>query len=314
MTNKVFPFILTTHTSIWSQPNDGGVNKRFHCTIEQSCSEIRRGYDTALIAYFNQNFRKGWHNFLEAEWLDLQTTGMNNATNAFKRTGLYPYNPNCESWAGAIATLGLATEDEKGKVQYEVYPTLPTRELSSEEQTILHDGLNMLQKKDITGEDVAAAMICGEHMLKRWHEDIEKAVREQEKCKEYANIILPQAKTDGKKIALTLVHFERIDYNNLPKVSVAQTKERRGEEITRKIVTTLQISEAIEIAAYLTSDPEENENSSCTDSSTTSDSVWGTALKNGPTTWTVFLKNKTQLTVSNKDLMNPSRFFVKGKC
>jgi len=79
-------------------------------------------------------------------------------------------------------------------------------------------------------------------------------------------------------------------------------------------VTTLQISEAIEIAAYLTSDPEENENSSCTDSSTTSDSVWGTALKNGPTTWTVFLKNKTQLTVSNKDLMNPSRFFVKGKC
>ena len=79
-------------------------------------------------------------------------------------------------------------------------------------------------------------------------------------------------------------------------------------------MTTLQISEAIEIAAYLTSDPEENENSSCTDSSTTSDSVWGTAVKNGPTTWTVILKYKTQLTMSNKDLMNPSQFFVKCKC
>ncbi len=178
----------------------------------------------------------------------------------------------------------------------------------------MHDGFNMLQKKDITEEDLAAAMICGEHMLKRWREDIEKAVREQEKYEEYANILLPQAKTDGKKIALTLVHFERIDYNNLPKVSVVQTKERRGEEITRKIVTTSQISETVEITAYLTSNPEENKNSSCTDSSTTSDSVWGTAVKNGPTTWTVFLKNQTQLTMSNKDLMNPSRFFVKGKC
>jgi len=28
--NHVFPFILTSHTSIWLQPNDGGVNKCFH--------------------------------------------------------------------------------------------------------------------------------------------------------------------------------------------------------------------------------------------------------------------------------------------
>jgi len=30
MRNNVFPFILASHTSIWSQPNDAGVNKRFH--------------------------------------------------------------------------------------------------------------------------------------------------------------------------------------------------------------------------------------------------------------------------------------------
>ncbi len=36
--NRVFPFILASHTSIWSQPNDGGVNKRFHRAIEESCS------------------------------------------------------------------------------------------------------------------------------------------------------------------------------------------------------------------------------------------------------------------------------------
>jgi len=25
--NRVYPFFLASHTSIWSQPNDGGVNK-----------------------------------------------------------------------------------------------------------------------------------------------------------------------------------------------------------------------------------------------------------------------------------------------
>jgi len=39
MDNKVFPFILASHTSIWSQPNDAGVNKRLHWAIEQECKK-----------------------------------------------------------------------------------------------------------------------------------------------------------------------------------------------------------------------------------------------------------------------------------
>ena len=130
----MFPFILASHTSIWSQPNDGGVNKQFHHAIEESCSEVRRGYDAATIRYFNGNFRKGWHKFLEAERLDLIATGLNNATNAFQRTGLYPYNPNCESWSGAINTLGLGNNNTKGQVQYEIYPTLPQKQLTVNEK------------------------------------------------------------------------------------------------------------------------------------------------------------------------------------
>jgi len=91
-------------------------------------------------------------------------------------------------------------------------------------------------------------------------------VREGEKYEEYANIFLPHAKMDSEKIALTLVHFRRIDYNNLPKVSVEQTKEKRGEEITREIVASTQILQPIEVVAYLNN--EETENSSCANSST----------------------------------------------
>jgi len=51
----------------------------------------------------------GWHKFLEAERLDLIATSLNKATNAFQQTGLYPYNPNCKSWSGAIIHWDLTT-------------------------------------------------------------------------------------------------------------------------------------------------------------------------------------------------------------
>jgi len=38
--NKVFPFFLASHTSIWSQPNDAGINNIFHWAIEQACKEV----------------------------------------------------------------------------------------------------------------------------------------------------------------------------------------------------------------------------------------------------------------------------------
>jgi len=63
--------------------------------------------------------------------------------NAFQRTGLYPYDPNCESWSNAIDTLGLGN-DAKGKVQYEIYPTLPQKQPSEADVSlkIVHFGLS----------------------------------------------------------------------------------------------------------------------------------------------------------------------------
>ncbi len=188
MRNQVYPFFLASHTSIWSQPNDGGVNKRFHHAIEESCSSIRREHEKVAIPYFNSNFKQGWQNFLNAEWLDLHKTGMNNATNAFKRTGLYPYDPNCESWSHAIETLGLGNDDNKGKVQYEIYPLLPPKQLSIEEKEILRQDVYIDPEND---KDLVVAFTRAEQILKKWREDIEKAVSEEEQYEEYANILVP---------------------------------------------------------------------------------------------------------------------------
>jgi len=114
--------------------------------------------------------------FESRKWLDLMETQYNNTTNAFQRRGIYPNDLNCESWSSTVDTLGLGNDD-KGKVQYEIYPTLPRKELSIEEKKILHKDLNIDLENDITG-DVGVAFTCAEQVLKKWCEDIDQAVSE----------------------------------------------------------------------------------------------------------------------------------------
>jgi len=235
---------------------------------------------------------------------------LNNATNAFERMGLYPYNPDCESWSGAINTLGLGnSNNNKGKVQYEAYVTLPQKELSAEEKKILLGDLNVDPETDMFGY-IGVAITRAEQILKRWRVEIDEALREGEEYEDYANIYLPRAKTDAEKIALTMVHLKKIERGSLPKCPVAQSKEKRGEEITRTIIASTKITGPIEVVAYLPDDSlvEDSDNNSSNDS-TTSKSVVGTAVKNGAKTWTVILPGK-QLTVCDDDLMDPSRFLV----
>jgi len=47
--NHFYAFFLASHTSIWSQPNDGGVNKWFHLVIKESCSAVWHGCNAAMI-------------------------------------------------------------------------------------------------------------------------------------------------------------------------------------------------------------------------------------------------------------------------
>jgi len=58
---------------------------------------------------------------------------------------------------------------------------------------------------------------------------------------------------------------------------------------------------------------DDSDNNSTTDSSATSQSIWGTAVKTGIVTWTVILQNNKQKSVTSVELMDPSQFFVKQK-
>jgi hypothetical protein len=73
ISNNVFPFIFASHTSIWAQLNDAGVNKRFHWAIEKSAKQMRRGEEQATLEYFNP--------------------------------GVFPLDPFASAWTEAIETL-----------------------------------------------------------------------------------------------------------------------------------------------------------------------------------------------------------------
>lgn len=111
---NVFPFFLPSHTSIWSQPNDNGPNKRLHTMIEAAAVKQRRSHSIGDKRAFkpldwNFVFVEAWHEYLKAERADYCVTHANTATNAFLKTGIFPFNPRCPSWTDSIANLGISS-------------------------------------------------------------------------------------------------------------------------------------------------------------------------------------------------------------
>jgi len=125
--NKVFPFFLPSHTSVWTQPNDNGTNLRWVKSLETAVSSLGMRWNgvSTTPSYFNIIIRNGWKIFLKSEREDLLCCNCNNTTSAWKKTGLYPFNPFCESWNNVLETMGplnkryKETRGETG-VEYEI--------------------------------------------------------------------------------------------------------------------------------------------------------------------------------------------------
>jgi len=112
--NNIFLFALPSHSSIFAQPNDGGINSKFKAKFSR---QISRWRNLQFKLHQSSNFKisKGDFNtvFLEA-WeelnvdlaAELNKRGENCVTRAFKRTGWYPFNKNNASWRQAISSVG----------------------------------------------------------------------------------------------------------------------------------------------------------------------------------------------------------------
>jgi len=149
--------------------------------------------------------------------------------------------------------------------------------------------------------------MVAEQILAKWCKDIDEAVNEGKTYNEYANILVPQAKMDAEKIALKLVELHKIDFDKLPKNTSIELQERRGEDINRKIVYSMQITKPIDVVAYHNVD-DAADSQSTTDSSISSESIPGTAVKTGQQTWTVYLENEELISLTSDNLLDSSHF------
>ena len=119
--HNVFPFFFPSHTSIWSQANDNGTNKRLHSCIEAEASKLRSGSCLTNSKFkpsdWNKIFRLAWRSFLEKERVDYRVVKSNATTNSYVKTGIAPFNPRCQSWTEAVTNLGLSSTKQNQRFQ-----------------------------------------------------------------------------------------------------------------------------------------------------------------------------------------------------
>ena len=134
MKNEVYCFFLASHTSIWAQPNDAGVNKRFHWCMEQIVKTKRRKTSVPNVCYFNTAITKAVVEFREKERTELINNGENATTNAYKRTGIVSFDPFATAWVDDIATLGALNSKDETPTSYEPLLKLPLPTLTPSEK------------------------------------------------------------------------------------------------------------------------------------------------------------------------------------
>jgi hypothetical protein len=121
MENKVYPFFIASHTSIWAKPNDCGMNFRFHRCIEHFCKHRRCG--TLLMSISMKYLPKHGSTSLTKNTKTFFPTNI--TTSAYKKMGMYPFDPMCWAWSEAIDSIGQSStteRDERQKVKDEIYP------------------------------------------------------------------------------------------------------------------------------------------------------------------------------------------------
>jgi len=193
-------------------------------------------------------------------------------------------------------------------VHYKIFPNKDLPKLTDAESKILRDGLELY---DLNLHDLAVAVVRSSHILGKWREEISKAVSEGEDYAAYSNILLPSPKTEPEKMAMRLLHFKRIDTNNLcPVVSKKKSKEEEALEITKQLVYTTKKAEPIFLTAYLSSSKSETDDDSTSEKQTSPD----TAIKKKTNEWHVYLENDQFMTATDEDLLDSNKFFVQRKC
>lgn len=291
--NKVYPFFLASHTSIWAQPNDAGVNKRLHWAIECIVSNLRRTLTTTPnVKYFNEALSDAWKKFREAERTEFLVHKTNTTRSSYERTGIAPLNPDAELWNFAINTLGILEKETRTAYECLLKPNFP--QLTPAEKKELRQNFEHSTYERM--EDSEIALLISATILGKWRGKIEKGVSEGNEFNTYAKSILPEncGDTEAEKIALKFVSFIEcsLDFVKLPK---KLTKEEKIEQYTKQLINQTATANPIQIERF-------NFDKDCWEE--------GSATKRKGGIWKVFIGDD-EYEANNDDIADSTKYLVK---
>jgi hypothetical protein len=299
--NNVFAFFLPSHTSIWSQPNDNGVNKRFHACVEEVAKRMRRGEREAKIEYHNKIIRAAWALYLKREADDYRRNLSNAAMTSWERTGMEPFNPRCEGWTQGIETFGskdkLTNENEENKkMHYEIKVRTDATEsdLTEDQRKLLRgDGYDLS-----TNCCMEMAMLRANLLLSKW--------REHGKAGETP---CEMATTDVEKAVIKLFEFVSNRQINSEEEHAERQKRLKDKEREMRrtrasdILTRAEPETAIKITKLTYGDDADE-----VIVHETPGSVTRTLGVSGQEEWVLFLRGEPYRTVTREQLMDLKTF------
>ena len=169
MANNIFTFYLASHTSIWSQPNDAGSNKKMHGEIEKSTDRVNKGVDSASVAYLNGIIFTAIRGFIDSEHKMLEATGSNNATDGWYGVGLHPAQPKeSQTWSSAMSMSTDISGERTMSYEPAVREDAALDNITDEEREKLLANYGV---DSMFNHPFAAAVSFGRSILRKWREE-----------------------------------------------------------------------------------------------------------------------------------------------
>ena len=238
----VFTFVLPSHTSIWSQPNDNGQNRKLHGEIRRETDAWKASPESEECKRFQKQdwnliFRRAWENFVMNEEIELKNDGENTTTRAWKKTGLHPYDELADAWLDAVFSIGWCQLEEEGAVNrrapsFYAEPKMRNLSLDDEDREMFliaigDEGLASCEAA-VGGKQTLDALICqkiSNFMLCRYRDSLDST----DPLKQ------PMPTNKAEEILLqkyyTFKHSGECDLFRAPANSEDELKQRRREQM-----------------------------------------------------------------------------------
>ena len=91
--HSVHLFFLPSHTSVWTQPNNNGLNIRFHKYVKDAIKCLRNIGAKNTAWFYNTVICHAWYDFLSRERQELLGTRVNVTTSCYAKTVFSPFDP-----------------------------------------------------------------------------------------------------------------------------------------------------------------------------------------------------------------------------